>query len=1662
MVKKYKKFCNGNGGNGATGTVNGGENGKKGASGKNGDNITETWTCYYKKKNENNDGKKEINFCVLQDGNQHTKDRKDKSYNAFFWDWVHDMLIHSIKWRNELGNCINKDNDNTCKKKNKCNNDCKCFLKWVNEKKKEWTEIKIHFGKQDFGTQGENGAIDMLGELMRCPSYVLKTVLEKDLLLEIIEGTYGKSKETEAINKILDDEEAAVLGILGGVFGDFDTGAMCGTGSANGKNSIIDKLLNREENDATKCQKDCQEPQKPQEQATSDVARSATGTSPQTPDQQAPPSDEEEEEEEEEEDDAEDAGGGGEVEEEEKQEVVEVKEGTEEQQPPTTTVVDVCATVAEALKGKLDDACTLKYSGNNSRLGWKCIPSGKPGDTGSSGAICVPPRRRRLYVTPLTKWAETVAQPQESGGNTESSDKLREAFIQSAAVETFFLWHRYKKEWEHRNNKTQDGGSQLLQLPGAESDDNDPQTLLQSGKIPPDFLRQMFYTLGDYRDIFFGKDVVDETKGISEKIKDILEKANGGTPPSDKNPNEKREQFWKQHGKDIWQGMVCALTYTDSGDKDKPPEVDKKVKEAFFGTPNGKPGTTSTQNGTFKDKYDYEKVTLENSETEAISNDTLNNPKLTQFVLRPPYFRYLEEWGETFCRERKKRLEKIEEECMDGKTKKCSGDGENCKDIRTQDYSTVRDFNCPGCGKYCRFYKKWISAKKNEFEKQKSAYEQQKEKCQTESESAKNNKDYKQFCGTPETTSPTAGDFLNRLKSGPCKTDNENGEGDIDFNNQSKTFKHTNLCDPCSLIGAKCKSSDCSGGGTKVECKDNKITAEKIGNGVDSTVLDMRVSDDSKSGFNDDGLQACEHAGIFTGIRKEEWKCGKVCGVDICYLKGDNQKNHDKKNILIRALLKRWVENFLEDYNKINGKISHCTNTVEGSKCISGCEEKCKCVEEWIKLKQQEWPKIRDRYVKQYKGAESDMKSSVKNFLEDLQSQIDFKSAIKPCGDLRAFERSIHCNGAVSSENDIQKDVVECLLDKLEDKAKECKEDQKPNGENPETKSQNTHHVGDEDDEPMEGENPENKVGHPQICKDVLPEPKPEEKDTCDDANPPSTEPKQSAEEENADKKSGSEASDTLPGPAPPGPPATTEPEEKAAPAPSKEKPNPEQTPILKPEEEAPPPEASEPNKEETPPVPPTLSDQPTNSIGDILSSTIPFGIAIALTSIVFFLKKKTKSTIDLLRVINIPKSDYDIPTKLSPNRYIPYTSGKYRGKRYIYLEGDSGTDSGYTDHYSDITSSSESEYEELDINDIYVPHAPKYKTLIEVVLEPSGKLSGNTIPTSDKNTPSDTQNDIQNDGIPSSKITDNEWNTLKDEFISNMLQNEPNTEPNILRDNVDNNTHPTTSRHNIDQKPFITSIHDRDLYSGEEYNYDMSTNSGNNDLYNGKNNLYSGIDPTSDNRGLTSGKHDSYSGIDLINDSLSGDYDIYDEMLKRKENELFGTNHVKQTSIHSVAKPARDDPIHNQLELFHKWLDRHRDMCEKWENHHERLAKLKEKWENDTSTSGNTHPSESNKTLNTDVSIQIDMDHGKPKKEFTNMDTNMDTPTMHSILDDLEKYNEPYYDVQDDIYYDVNDHDTSTVDTNAMDVPSKVQIEMDINTKLVKEKYPIADVWDI
>ncbi|MBZ2160280.1 duffy binding-like domain-containing protein, partial [Streptococcus australis] len=188
---------------------------------------------------------------------------------------------------------------------------------------------------------------------------------------------------------------------------------------------------------------------------------------------------------------------------------------------------------------------------------------------------------------------------------------MRDAFIQSAAVETFFLWHRYKKEKEIEKKQQQENGELVPfvsaapqvgmtaitsgagapkipspQLTSKNSDD--PQSKLQqTGEIPNDFLRLMFYTLGDYRDILFSgsnnNNIVLEASGnteegrkemqkIQQKIKDIVEKPNGVPPPSDKNP----KTLWQTFGPSIWEGIVCALTYnTDTAIGTPPKQIDE-------------------------------------------------------------------------------------------------------------------------------------------------------------------------------------------------------------------------------------------------------------------------------------------------------------------------------------------------------------------------------------------------------------------------------------------------------------------------------------------------------------------------------------------------------------------------------------------------------------------------------------------------------------------------------------------------------------------------------------------------------------------------------------------------------------------------------------------------------------------------------------------------------------------------------------------------------------------------------------------------------------------------------------------------------------------------------------------------------------------------------
>ncbi|KNC35063.1 erythrocyte membrane protein 1 [Plasmodium falciparum RAJ116] len=1646
------------------------------------------WKCHYVGPGED--------YCVLQDGNQGKPERTVKQYEAFFNLWINQMLDDSIEWKKQLNKCINNVNKSACIKG--CKKPCECFEKWVGQKKTEWDEIEKHFDKQKNIPEG-------------LTHYQVLQYYLNILFKEKIKEAYGeeKCKELEEkLNKIDGSQQ----------------------GDTEHSEDAIKFLLKHEKGEAKKCKKtkeDCKKPQQP----TPDLGR-ADHHDPR-PDE--PTASDDADDDEVHDNDIPRRDLNIEVDHLDRKDPEDQVEAPQEPAVPEVKKeeVKVCSIVADIFKEteSLNAACTLKY-GKTAPTGWKCIPtSGESTKSSDSGSICIPPRRRRLYVGKLETLDEGAKQ-----------DDLRTAFIKCAAIETFFSWHEYKMEKKKEKEKLEEQARQNGGLATLDGGEQNPQTQLQSGNIPIDFLRLMFYTLGDYRDILVrgaaddkngGNNIILNASGtqeekqkmekIQEKIDTILKQSGNNKGTSDtqqQTEREKREEFWNQHGKHIWRGMVCALTYKESDKKptDGKPEKDEQVYKKFFGNTPDKPDKPGTYESTYK--YDIVKLKDENSGTQGPKSteslpsggDPINNPKLSDFVLRPPYFRYLEEWGQNFCKERKKRLELVKKACRkkdDGDDTFCSGDGHDCTENGNLGHKNMSaDPDCPRCYEQCRKYRKWIDLKFEEYHKQENTYKVERQKVITSSTNGGDDDNKKFYEQIKQKT--TVQQFLESLNH--CKNDQTSEEKDndnkINFEEPLKTFGPLDYCKTCPPNKVKCNRRGRGQDPCKVNFNGNEwesVFKKTNGNGENSTanitveMIDRRgafikeyMEKKLKKSFKD----LFKTSRLFKGIRKQEWECrfNKAENKDVCYLKNFEEKIDLNEYTTFKVFLEYWLENFLYGYYilKKKKKIDLCTKN-EGKICNEESKNDCACVKEWVEKKESEWKDIKKHYLKQFSGNTSDV-YPLTSFLETWIPKIPVADVQGNVIKLSKFGNSCGCSTSASSEKS-KEDAIECMINRLQNKIDKCKAQH--SDVDPKTSCEkHSTHVEDEDDTLHE----EIEVKAPNICPNQVEDKKKEEEgDECNPATPsPET-------DDEGDKKENVAETETEPA------------EEKS----SEET---EQTPVLKPEEEAPAPDTppstpAAPKVEPTPqkPTPPKVDENPFNNPHvktALVTSTLAWSVGIGFAAFTyFFLKKKTKSSVgNLFQILQIPKSDYGMPTKFSSNRYIPYKSAQYRGKRYIYLEGDSGTDSGYTDHYNDITSSSESEYEELDINDIYPYKSPKYKTLIEVVLEPSKRdtqndipsgdtiptsdtpppTSGNTIPTSDiPNTPSDTP----------SPITDEEWNTLKDDFISNMLQNEQEDipQPDVSKE-LPLNTHPTPSHDTLDQKPFIMSIHDRNLLNGEEYSYDMINNIGNNDLY-------SGFDPKSGDNvsysgtiGSISDKTSPYSGIDLINDSLnSNKVDIYDEVLKRKENELFGTNHPKHTNTHSVTKSSNSDPIDNQLNLFHKWLDRHRDMCEKFSNNKEELLdKLKEQWENkthsgnkhsdipsgklsDTPSDNNIHsdihpsdipsgkqsdiPSDNNihsdipYVLNSDVSIQIDMDNPNQVDDNTYLDTYPDKSTMDTIMDDLEKYNEPYY----DIYYDVNDHDASNVDSNNMDVPSKVKIEMSVkNTQMMEGKYPIGDVWDI
>nr|7Y0J_M Chain M, Erythrocyte membrane protein 2 variant TM284var1 [Plasmodium falciparum] len=261
---------------------------------------------------------------------------------------------------------------------------------------------------------------------------------------------------------------------------------------------------------------------------------------------------------------------------------------------------------------------------------WDCSTNEIP--TNHTGA-CMPPRRISLCIRPLRYLVDN--------GGKKSIDDYKNAFTECASIETYLLWQKYKRT-------------------------NGAEDKLKDGEIPNDFLRIMYYTYGDYRDIFLGTDISKNPniKNISNKVKNIL-KFKKSMDESGKNQDEnaKVQSSWDEHKRDIWKGMLCGLTY----------DIQNEKKDIL-----------------------------------KILNNKYNYPcDLEVFASKPQFFRWFIEWAEDYCRKYNDEYEKLQTACS---TVDCSKDPTDSEKQKCKNA-------CDNFKTFVEGWKKQYDSQKNKFNK---------------------------------------------------------------------------------------------------------------------------------------------------------------------------------------------------------------------------------------------------------------------------------------------------------------------------------------------------------------------------------------------------------------------------------------------------------------------------------------------------------------------------------------------------------------------------------------------------------------------------------------------------------------------------------------------------------------------------------------------------------------------------------------------------------------------------------------------------------------------------------------------------------------------------------------------------------------------------------
>ncbi|KOB64049.1 hypothetical protein PFHG_05457, partial [Plasmodium falciparum HB3] len=415
-----------------------------------------------------------------------------------------------------------------------------------------------------------------------------------------------------------------------------------------------------------------------------------------------------------------------------------------------------------------------------------------------------------------------------------------------------------------------------------------------------------------------------------------------------------------------------------------------------------------------------------------------DNTKLINFSRRPQFFRWLEEWGEEFCKKRTDKLAKVKEKCQGynaGQHKiYCSGDGHDCTDDKRKYNDMFADLDCPGCYEHCRKYRKWIEKKVEEFYKQKNIYE---------NEISKLNINYSNNVHDPKVYEnlkkhSSAPNFLSSFNHCKPGEDNKDESNIIDFTKPLETFSPSTYCKTCPLHGVTCRGDRCNDIDGKQPTWEDVLKG-KNNDDNKTTNINIQMIDRSLQYFQNHLEKSLfKESYLLKSIRDQKWICSFINeNMDVCKLNNYKESIDINQYITFKVFLENWLQDFIEGYYISKRKIDLCTKNNEHT-IIEGC--KCKCVEEWLNQKTKEWEQIKTHFKKQDRGEAYPIESKVKNFLHQGLFDSDVEKAIKPFESLDKLEESIECNATMTSEKKegSKRDLVKFLLNILQKKIKPC------------------------------------------------------------------------------------------------------------------------------------------------------------------------------------------------------------------------------------------------------------------------------------------------------------------------------------------------------------------------------------------------------------------------------------------------------------------------------------------------------------------------------------------------------------------------------------------------------------------------------------------------